>query len=100
MAYKLTSKEKQVSEIFLRYYGENKSLESIKALIAENKGSVKKILKEVKLDMGNTNPTEQINDVFNNIFGRNASETEIAKYIKSAEKGKLNIAKIIAKAPK
>ena len=97
----LNKKELSVSELYLRYYGEVPSLEEIKSLLSEKKGSIKNILKEMKTEYSSSKtPVEQINIAYNNLFGRDATDAEKAKYMKSAEKDKLDVSKIIKGASK
>ena len=65
----LTKKQLQVSEMYLRYYGEVPSNDEINSILSINGASIKKVLKEIKTNsIKDKTPTEQINDVFNNLF--------------------------------
>lgn len=100
----MTKNKKYAVEMYIRYFGKTPT----NAQIAEYAefGKAKLILNEIRTDAGlknaNMSKDEQINDLFINLFGRAAIDSELTKYkVKYLDKGKdLPINSIIKAAKK
>ena len=97
MANLTTKKEKHIVEMYVRYFGTVATEEQIKSF--DGVKSLSKITAEIRKDADNSKigltPTEFLNDVFQNLFGRDANPKEL-KYVKTIENNKnLPIATII-----
>lgn len=96
----LTKKEKQekhIVEMYVRYFGRVATEDEIRSF--DDVKSLSKITADIRKDADNSKtgltPTEFLNDVFQNLFGRDANPKDL-KYVKTIENNKnLPIATII-----
>ncbi|MGJ0311916.1 beta strand repeat-containing protein [Aliarcobacter cryaerophilus] len=100
---KLTKNKKYAVEMYIRYFGKTPTNAQIDEY-AEF-GKAKLILNEIRTDAGlknaNMSEDEQIHDLFNNLFGRPAIDSELTKYkVKYLDKGKALPINSIIKAAK
>lgn len=94
---KLTKKQEHIVEMYVRYFGTVATEEQIKSF--DGVKSLSKITADIRKDADNSKtgltPTEFLNDVFQNLFGRDANPKDL-KYVKTIENNKnLPIATII-----
>lgn len=93
----LTKKEKHIVEMYVRYFGTVATEEQIKSF--DGVKSLSKITADIRKDADNSKigitSTEFLNDVFQNLFGRDANPKDL-KYVKTIDNNKnLPIATII-----
>lgn len=94
---KLTKKEIHIVEMYVRYFGTVATEKQIESF--DGVKSLSKITADIRKDADNSKigltPTEFLNDVFQNLFGRDANPKDL-KYVKTIENNKnLPIATII-----
>lgn len=102
----LTKTEKYVAETYARYFGKTADANTIKDYVSIGKTSeiLKQIIKDSNIEQYSVHGDDlkaEVHNEFQNLFSRNADNTELEKYVKVLQKGKdLPINSIAKKATK